>query len=168
MSSQLMKILNFTQIDLTYNRKGELSPQQEERTTKQRRGTKRIVQAVGLILLVIATMWTIIFWDQEELSAKIVAVSMGLLLFGLPGLITTYLGIRPMKKKIPLETIKGKAKVARVERSNSTSRYVRTEIHIAGKVFPIADEAFSEFDDGAEYALYIWKGSDHIFSLEKL
>jgi hypothetical protein len=102
----------------------------------------------------------------------VVAVSVGLLLFGLPGVFAVYLGVRPMKRKIPLETIKGRAKVARVEHTstagNRTSKYVRTEIHIAGKVFPIADEAFSELEDGADYAIHIWKDTDHIFSLEKL
>jgi hypothetical protein len=168
MSAQLMKILNFTKSDLPYNRIGELSPQQKETTNKNRRTTKLILLIIGIIVLVIAAVWTFLFLGQEEVSARVVAVSVGLLFFGLPGLILVYLGIRPIAKKIPVQTIKGKAKIARVEHTSRTSRYVRTEIHVAGKVFPIADEAFSELDDGAEYTLYIWKDTDHIFSLEKL
>lgn len=168
MSAQLMKILDFTKSDLPYNRKGELSPQQEKTANKNRRTTKLILLIIGIIVLVIAAVWTFLFLDQEEVSAMVVAISVGLLFFGLPGLILVYLGIRPIAKKIPVQTIKGKAKIARVERSTSTARYIRTEIHVAGKVFPIADEAFSELEDGAEYALYIWKDTYHIFSLEKL
>lgn len=174
MSAQLMKILNFTKNDLPYNRKGELSPQQEENTNKRRRTTKKILLVIGIIALVITAIWTVLFLGQEEIetSARMVVVGVGFLFFGLPGLFLIYLGVRPMAKKIPVETIKGKAKIARVQHSrrsgNSTSTYIQTEIHIAGKVFPIADEAFSELVDGEEYALYIWKDTDHIFSLEKL
>lgn len=172
MSTRLMKILNFTQEDLTYNRRGERSPQHEALTNRKRRRTKLVILIVGMVLLAIAAVWTVLFLRQEELSARIVAVAVGLLLFGLPGLFAAYLGVRPTTKKIPVERIEGRAKVARVEHTissnKSTSKYVRTEIHIAGKVYPVPDEAFSELEDAETYAIYAWKDTDHIFSLEKL
>jgi hypothetical protein len=166
-----MDLLKFTSSDLTYNRKGQLSPQQETFTNQQRRRTKRIVLIIGIVLLALAAGWSVAFLGQEELSARIVAVSVGLILFGLTGLFAVYLGVRPMPK-IVLETIKGKVKVARVEHTmtsgKSQSKYVRTEIHVGGKILPLPDEAFSEVEDDQEYAVYIWKGTDHIFSLERL
>lgn len=170
MSTRLMQILEFTLSDLPYNRRGQLSPQQEARTHQQRRRMKSILLVIGIALLVLAGGWSAAFLQQEDLSARIVAVSAGLILFGIPGLAAVYLGVRPMKKVI-LETIKGKVKVARVEHTTagtSPRKYVQTEMHVAGRVLALPDEAFSELEDGQEYAIYMWKDTNHIFSLERL
>jgi hypothetical protein len=98
-------------------------------------------------------------------------MAVGAIIFGLPGLGALYLGLRPAPKII-VEKVQGPARVTRVEHTSSsggsTRHYVKTEMHLADRIFIVPDIAFSELQDGAIYALYIWKGTNDIFSLEQL
>jgi hypothetical protein len=171
MTDRLMEIFNFTAGDLNYNRSGQLSPQQQVRVAGSRRRLKRGFLVFGLILLALAAGWIAIFSQQKELSAAIVAMAVGAIIFGLPGLGALYLGVRPAPKII-VEKLQGPARVARVEHTSSSSggarHYVKTELHLADRIFIVPDSAFSELQDGANYALYTWKGTNDIFSLEQL
>ena len=171
MPDRLMAIFNFTANDLNYNRGGQLSPQQQARVAHNRRQTKVGLVIIGLILLVLAAGWIAIFSRQEEQSAAIVATGVGVVLFGLPGLGALFLGLKP-GTKINIEKLQGRARVARVEHTvssgSSSRRVVKTEMHFGDRIFVVPDAAYSELEDGGQYALYIWQGTRDIFSLEKL
>ena len=170
-TDRLMEIFNFTPSDVNYNRSGQLSPQQQVRVAAGRRRLKGGLLALGLVLLVLAAGWIAIFSQQEELSAAIVAMSVGAIIFGLPGLGALVMSVRPAPK-IVIEKLQGPARVARVEHTSSSGggarRYVRTEMHMADRIIVVPDAAFSELQDGADYVLYMWKGASDIFSLEQL
>jgi hypothetical protein len=189
MTDPVMKIFNFTANDLNFNRSGMLSPQQQLREDTFMRKIKMVARIIGLILLCIVGVWTlaflapvlltVIFSPQEGLSeallplvlGPLIAMVVGAFIFGLPGLLALYIGMRPAQKII-IEKVQGRAKVARVEHTRTgargTTRYVKTEIHMGDRIFVVPDPAFSELEDGAEYAIYAGKGSKNVFSLEKL
>ena len=172
MTNRVMEILKFTESDLNYNRSGRLSPEQQTRVTRSRRRLKMVLLVIGLILLCIAGVWTLIFAQQAELSAAVIPIVLGAVFFWLPGLVALLLGVKPMTK-ITIERVQGAGRVARVEHTSTSSgggtrRYVKTELHMGDRIFVVPDEAFSELEDGATYAVYCWQGANEIFSLEKL
>ena len=171
MTDRLQEIFNFTASDLNYNRRGQLSPEQLARVGQSRRRLKRNLWVLGLILLALAAGWTVIFARQPELSAAVVVIAVGVVIFALPGLGALYLGVRPAPP-ITIEKLQGRAKVARVERTSSsggsTRRYVKTELHLGDRLFVVPDAAISALEDGAEYAVYAGQGAGDIFSLEQV
>lgn len=171
MPDRLMAIFNFTANDLNYNRGGQLSPQQQARVAHNRRQTKVGLLILGLILLVLAAGWIALFSRQAEASAAIVAMALGVVLFALPGLGALFLAVKP-GSKIYIEKLQGPTRVARVEHTvssgSSSRRVVKTEMHFGDRIFVVPDAAFSELEDGGQYALYVWQGTKDIFSVEKL
>lgn len=172
MSTRLMHSLNFTEEDLTYNRKGTLSPQQNERMKARRRTLKLALLVLGLILLGAGISFlpgAIELYSQGDTNWVGNAVAFGI--FALIGLPFAYLGIRPMRP-VKVATARGPAKIARVERTsssdNSTSTYIATEMHIAGKIFTMPDAAFPELEDGVMYAVHYWEGINEVFSVERV
>ena len=82
---------------------------------------------------------------------------------------------RTATREVPLERRVHeihRRRIARVERTsrsnNSTSTYIATEMHIAGKIFTVPDAAFPELEDGAMYAVHYWEGTDEVFSVERV
>lgn len=172
MTTRLMQSLKFTEEDLAYNRKGTLSPQQNERVKARRRTLKLALLVLGLILLGAGVAFlpsAIELYSQGNSNWVGNAVTFGV--FALIGLPFTYLGIRPMRP-VKIATVRGPAKIARVERTsrsnNSTSTYIATEMHIVGKVFTMPDAAFPELEDGAMYAVHYWEGINEVFSVERV
>lgn len=172
MSARLMQSLNFTEADLAYNRKGTLSPQQNERIRARRRTLKLALLILGLILLGAGVAFlpgVIELYLQGDSNWVGNAVAFGV--FALVGLPFSYLGIRPMRT-VKVATARGPAKIARVERTsrsnNSTSTYIATEMHITGKIFTMPDAAFPELEDGAMYAVHYWEGVNEVFSVERV
>lgn len=167
-----MHSLKFTEDDLPYNRRGALSPQQNERVKGRRRTLKLALLILGLILLGAGGFFlpgAIDLYSQGDSNWIGNAVAFGVFaLFGLP---LIYLGIRPMRP-VNVATARGPAKIARVERTsrsnNSTSTYIATEMHVAGKIFTMPDAAFPELEDGAMYAVHYWEGVNEVFSVERV
>lgn len=172
MSTRLMQSLNFTADDLTYNRKGTLSPQQTARVKAQRRTIKLVLLVIGLILTGAGMTFLPGMLDlHAQGDSNWVGKAVALGIFALFGLPLTYLGIRPMRP-VKVAVTKGRARVARVERTsrsnNSTSTYIATELHIADKIFTMPNAAFPELEDGAVYAVYHWEGVNEVFSVERI
>lgn len=172
MSTRLMQSLNFTEADLTYNRKGTLSPQQSERVKARRRTLKLALLILGLVLLGAGIAFlpgAIELYSQGD--SNWVGNAVAFAVFALIGLPFAYLGIRPMRP-VKVATVRGPARIARVERTsrsnNSTSTYIATEMHIAGKIFTVPDTTFPELEDGAMYAVHYWEGTDEVFSVERV
>jgi hypothetical protein len=172
MSTRLMQSLQFTEEDLTFNRRGILSPRQMTRVRAQRRTIKFILLIVGLLLTgggLAFLPGMLELYAQGNANWVGNAVAIGIFaLFGLP---LMYLGVKPMHP-VKVASVKGRARVARVERTrrsnNSTTTYVATELHIADKIFTLPDAAYTELEDSAVYAVYYWDGLSDIFSLEKI
>lgn len=172
MSTRLMQSLNFTEDDLTYNRRGVLSPQQTARVKAQRRTLKLVLLVLGLILIGSGVAFLPGMLDlRTQGDSNWVGNAVALGIFALLGLPLIYLGIRPMRP-VKVAVTKGRARVARVERTsrsnNSTSTYIATELHIADKIFTVPDAAFPELEDGVVYAVYHWEGVNEIFSVERI
>lgn len=173
MTTKLMQSLNFTEDDLTYNRKGTLSPRQNAHLTRKRRAFKLILLILGLLLAGVGGgvfgVPGVASLPEDASAATGMLVGAGV--FVLIGVPFIYLGVKPMRP-VKVEVAKGKARLARVQRSsrskNSTSTYIASEIHVAGKIFSVPDEAFPELEDGAVYAVYYWDGLNNIFSLERI
>lgn len=179
MNKRLMELLNFTAVDLSYNRGGTLSPEQQARLTAKRRRIKGVLFSVGLLL---AGVGGGVFGPQAYAlyttnDPNWVGDLIGAGVFALLGLPLLYLGLKRMRP-ITVGSVRGPARIARVQRSSTTydpntgasssSVYVSTEIHIQGKIFTLPDAAFSELEDGAVYAVYYWEGLNELFALEKL
>lgn len=173
MTTRLMQALDFTPEDLTYNRRGALSPRQTARLTKKRRAQKLFLLALGLLLACVGggvmTWQGVSSLPQDSSSGIGMLVGAGVLaLFGAP---LIFLGVKPMRA-VKVAAAKGAVRVARVQRTrrtnNSTSTYVVTELHLADKIFTVPDETFPELEDGAAYAVYYWDGVDDVFSLERV
>lgn len=172
MTSLLMQRLQFTEADVAYNRRGELSPQQSARLTARRRSFKTLLLILG-VLLACAGGGTLAALGISSLAQND-SVGVGMLvgagifvLFGAP---LIFLGLKPMQR-VKVAAITGPARVARVQRSrrvnNTTSTYIATEMHLGGKIFRLPDETFPELEDGADYTVYYWDGLNEVFSLEK-
>lgn len=179
MNTRLMQLLNFTAVDLSYNRGGTLSPEQQARLTAKRRRLKGVLFSVGLLL---AGVGGGVFGRQAYAlytanDPNWIGDLIGAGVLGLLGLPLVYLGLKRMRP-ITVGAVQGPARIARVQRSRSThdpntgtsssSNHVATEMHIQGKIFTLPDAAFSELEDGAVYAVYYWEGLNELFALEKL
>ncbi|GAB4459035.1 MAG: hypothetical protein OHK0041_23690 [Anaerolineales bacterium] len=168
-----MHALDFTEQDLAYNRKGALSPQQTARLTGKRRSFKLMLLVIGVLLSCVGggVMAALGVQALAKDTTNGIGMLVGAGVFALLGAPLLFLGLKPMRA-VKVSTAKGTARVARVQRTrrvnNSTSTYVATELHLAGKVFTVPDEIFPDLEDGAAYAVYYWDGVDEIFSLEKL
>jgi hypothetical protein len=167
-----MQLFDFTAEDLTYNRKGGLSPRQSARVTKKRRAQKLFLAVLGFGLTCVVG-GALAMGGVQSLStdsASGVGMLVGAGIAALLGAPLIFLGVKPMRP-VKVAAAKGTARVARVQRTsrtnNSTGTYVVTELHIADKIFTLPDEAFAELQDGAAYIVYYWDGVDDIFSLEK-
>lgn len=173
MTQRIMQSLHFTAEDLEYNRRGALSPQQTARLTSKRRSFKLVLLILGILLACIGGGVLAILGIQS--LAKDTTNGIGMLasagIFALLGAPLIVLGVKPMRP-VKVAAAKGTARVARVQRTrrvnNSTSTYVATELHVAGKIFTVPDEIFPHLEDGAAYAVYYWDGTDDVFSLEKM
>ncbi len=128
---------------------------------------------ISLILLFLAGVFTTtpVLVDGVDVEGKedeAAFIAVGVAMFGLPGLVLLFLGVKPMSK-ISIEQVQGKTKVARVEHTGfKGGHYVNTELHMGDRIFVVPHAAFSELEDGATYSVYCWQGVNEIFSLEKL
>lgn len=173
MTTRLMQSLDFTEEDLTYNRKGMLSPRQNAHLTRKRRAFKLTLLILGLLLVGVGggvfAVQGVASLPEDTSAATEMLVGAGV--FVLIGAPFIYLGVKPMRP-VKVAIAKGKARLARVQRTsrsnNATSTYIASEIHVADKIFGVPDEVFPELEDGAVYAVYYWDGLNDIFSLERL
>jgi hypothetical protein len=165
MDSKVYEMFNFTRSDLDYNRSGMLSPEQQARGATGLRRTKQVVFLIGVVVLLVAAGWIYSFLSDGENIAAII----GGIVFGLPGLWLMYVGVRPARK-VTIETVRGRGKIARVENSQTfdgrTTTSTDTELHIGDRIFTLPDEAYSALPTEAEYTLYVWEGVDEILSME--
>lgn len=159
MTSQLMQLFDFTAEDLTYNRKGALSPRQSARVTKNRRILKLFLAALGFGLTCLLGGGLAVGGglSLSTDSATGVGMLVGAGIAALLGAPLIFLGVKPMRP-VKVAAAKGTTRVARVQRTrrtnNSTSTYVATELHLADKIFTVPDEAFAALEDDAAYAVY--------------
>ena len=170
MTPRLMQLFDFTAEDLTYNRKGTLSPRQSARVTKKRRAQKLFlaVEGLGLTCLLGGGLALGGVQSLSTDSAAGVGMLVGAGIAALLGAPLIFLGVKPMRP-VQVAAAKGTARVARVQRTRHTNNStVVTELHIADKIFTVPDAAFAELQDGAAYAVYYWNWVDDIFSLETL
>jgi hypothetical protein len=165
MDSKVYEIFDFTRSDLDCNRSGMPSPEQMARNAGGMRRMKRIVFLIGVVVLLVAAGWIYSFLSDGEMFIAVI----GAIAFGLPGLWLMYVGVRPARKII-IEMVRGKGKIARVENSSTfdgrTTTSTDTELHIGDRIFTLPDEAYSALPTEAEYTLYVWEGVDEILSME--
>jgi hypothetical protein len=174
MTSNLMKSLDFTDEDLTYNRNGALSPRQAARLKTKRRTAKIIMLLFGVLVACGGGVAFLIDAGKLFLAGDPNWVGWAIgggffMLFGLP---LIFLGVKP-SRPIQVAAAQGTARIARVERSSENvdappSTYVVTEMHLAGKIFSLPDDTFAELEDGAGYVVYYLEGHLQILSLEKM
>ena len=174
MSERLMELYHFTLEDLSNNRQGKFSPEQQSKIGSTNRTVGCIAIFLGLLLLggAGALLWLAYTLYNQGITAWPGPV----VIAGILGLLSIFLllvGIRRPKQAL-VEVARGPVKLTRVDRSRQVStgsssylsHYTATEMNIGGQIFTLPDGAFSEIEEGAEYAVYYYTGG--ILSLERI
>ncbi len=161
-AKRLRRHFKFTEEDLAFNRRGELSDKQKRRIAGYERGGKKLLISVGAMLLVPAAFLGAImfFFDQGDNCLGLMAL--GLLLVGLFLIVSQFFN---SPRSFKVLSVRGPARLEKGTMSRSERAYY--DLYINDKQFDGDGSMPNVIQAGTEYIVYYLSTTEDIVSVER-